>query len=206
MEVWRAMSRGRVVVAVWVLFGISALAMFGWPGLTGAVSQACHGWSALDVRSHWTAADARDLVAACGTEGRAAYLQLQLLDLAYPLLCGLALLLVSALLVRRLPSRRWRLLLIPALVMTMLDYGENAAVWNILSTWPAVGDLPALLGGTATAAKRVAGVVAYLAVPLLLLAVGLDRLRARAAAVSSSRRGTDEPNKPSSISTGRDQP
>ena len=83
MEVWRAMGRGRVVVAVWVLFGISALAMFGWPGLTGAVSQACHGWSALDVRSHWTAADARDLVAACGTEGRAAYLRLQLLDLAY---------------------------------------------------------------------------------------------------------------------------
>ena len=71
MKAWRAMSRGRVVMAVWVLYGISALAMFGWPGLTGAVSRACHGRSALDVRSHWTAADARDLVAACGTgDGR----------------------------------------------------------------------------------------------------------------------------------------
>jgi hypothetical protein len=191
VKAWRAMSRGPVVVAVWVLYGISALAMFGWPGLTDAVSRACHGRSALDVRSHWTAADARDLVAACGTEGRAAYLRLELLDLVYPLLCGLALLLVSALLIRRLPGRRWRLLLIPAVAMTVLDYGENAAVWTILSTWPAVADLPAHLGGAATAAKRAAGLVAYLAVPLLLLTVGLDRLRiparTRAGAADSSR-------------------
>jgi hypothetical protein len=180
VKAWRAMSRGRVVVAVWGLFGISALAMFGWPGLIGAVSRACHGRSALDVRSHWTAADARDMVVACGTEGRAAYLRLELLDLVYPLLCGLALLLVSALLIRRLPGRRWRLLLIPAIAMTVLDYGENAAVWNILSTWPVVGDLPAHVGGAATAAKRAAGLVAYLAVPLLALTVGLDRLRVRA--------------------------
>src|SRR4051812_5138553 len=174
------MGRGRVVMAVWVLYGMSALVMFGWPGLTGAVSRACHGRSALDVRSHWTAADARDLVAACGTEGRAAYLRLELLDLVYPLLCGLALLLLSALLIRRLPGRWWRVLLIPAVAMTVLDYGENAAVWNILSTWPAVGDLPAHLGGAATVAKRAAGLVAYLAVALLLLTVGLDRLRVRA--------------------------
>jgi hypothetical protein len=176
---WRALRRGQVVVAVWALYGISALAMFGWPGLTGAVSRACHGRSALDVRRYWTAADARDLVAACGAEGRAAYLRLELLDLVYPLLCGLALLLVSALLIRRLPGQWWWLLLIPAVAMTVLDYGENVAVWNILSTWPAVGNLPAHLGGAATAAKRVAGFVAYLAVPLLLLTIGLDRLRGR---------------------------
>src|SRR3954468_2335700 len=102
MEAWRAMGRGRVVLAVWVLYGVSALAMFGWPSLTGAVSRACHGRSALDVGSHWTAADAHDLVAACGTEGRAAYFRLELLDLVYPLLCGLALLLISSLLIRRL--------------------------------------------------------------------------------------------------------
>jgi hypothetical protein len=179
---WRGISRGWVVGAVWVLYGLGTLAVFGWPGLTGAVSRACHGRSALDVRSSWTAADARDLVAACGTGGRAAYLRLELLDLVYPLLCGLALLLVSSLLVRRLPGRGWRLLLIPAVAMTVLDYGENAAVWTILSTWPAVGDLPAHLGGAATVAKRAAGLVAYLAVPLLLLAVGLDRLRVRARA------------------------
>jgi hypothetical protein len=180
VRAWRAVSRGRVVLAVWVLFGLSALAMFGWPGLIGAVSRACHGRSALDVRSRWTAADARDLVAACGTEGRAAYVRLELLDLVYPLISGLALLLVSALLIRRLPGRGWRILLIPAVAMTVLDYGENAAVWNILSTWPAVGDLPADLGGAATVAKRAAGLAAYLAVPLLLLTVGFDRLRVSA--------------------------
>ena len=86
----------------------------------------------------------------------------------------------QSLLIRRLPGGRWHLLLIPAAAMTLLDYGENAAVWNILSTWPAVGDLPAHLGGAATAAKRAAGLAAYLAVPLLLLTVGLDRLRLRA--------------------------
>jgi hypothetical protein len=181
------MSRGRVVVAVWVLYGISALAMFGWPGLTGAVARACHGRTALDVRSHWTAADARDLVAACGAEGRAAYLRLELLDLVYPLLSGLALLLVSSLLIQRLPARGWRLLLIPAVAMIVLDYGENVAVWHILSTWPAVGDVPAHLGGAATVAKRAAGVAACLAVPLLLLAVGLDRLGARTRARARTR-------------------
>jgi hypothetical protein len=165
--------------------------MFGWPGLTGAVSQACHGRSALDVRSHWTAADARDLVTACGTEGRAAYLRLELLDLVHPLLCGLALLLVSSLLIRRLPGRRWSLLLIPAIAMTVLDYGENVAVWNLLSTWPTVGDLPAHLGGAATAAKRAVGLAAYLAVPLLLLTVGLDRLRVRA----RTRTGAADPSR-----------
>jgi hypothetical protein len=195
MKVWRAMGRGRVVLAVCVLYGISALAMFGRPGLTGAVSRACHGRSALDVRSHWTAADARDLVAACGTEGRAAYLRLELLDLVYPLLSGLALLLVSILLIRRLPGRRWRLLLIPALAMTVLDYAENAAVWNLLWTWPAVGDLTAQLGGAATVLKRAAGCVAYVAVPLLLLAVGLDRLRipARTDGPTSRRQFADVP-------------
>jgi hypothetical protein len=191
VAVWRAMVRARVVVAAWLLFGLSALAMFGLPGLpglTGAVSRACHGRSALDVRGHWTAADARDLVAACGAGGRAAYLRLELLDLAYPLLGGLALLLVSALVVRRLPGRAWRLLLVPAVAMTVLDYGENAFVWHLLSTWPAVGDLPAHLGGAATAAKRAAGLAAYLAVPLLLLAVGVDRrVRARAGAAVPSR-------------------
>src|SRR4051812_18947649 len=166
------MCRGRVVLAVWVLFGISALVMFGRPGLIGAVPRACHGRRALDVRSHWTAADARDLVAACGVEGRAAYLRLELLDLVYPLLCGLALLLVSALLIRRLPGRWWRLLLIPAVAMTVLDYGENAAVWNILSTWPAVGDLPAHLGGAPTPAKRAAGPPGHPALPLPLLTPG----------------------------------
>ncbi|WP_432523759.1 hypothetical protein [Kineococcus sp. SYSU DK006] len=171
-----------MVVAVWVLFGASALAMFGRPGLTGAVSRACGGRSALDVRDHWTAADARDLVAACGAEGRAAHLRLELLDLVHPLLGGLALLLVSSLLIRRLPGRGWRLLLVPAVATTVFDYGENVAVWNVLSTWPAVEDLPAHLGGAATTAKRATGLVAHLAVPLLLLAVGLDRLRARARA------------------------
>ncbi len=179
-KAWGTMSRGRVVIAIWVLYGISALAMFGWPGLIGAVSRACQGRSALDVRSHWTAADARDLVAACGPEGRAAYLRLELLDLAYPLLSGLALLLLSALLIRRLPGRKWNLLLIPAVAMIVLDYGENVTVWNLLATWPAVGDLPANLGGVFTVAKHAAGAAAYLAVPLILLTVGLDRLRARA--------------------------
>jgi hypothetical protein len=181
VKIWRERNRGRVVVAVWVLYGLCALAMFGWPGLVGAVAQACHGRSALDVRGHWSAADVRDLVTACGTEGWAAYLRLELLDLVYPLLSGTALLLAASMLIRRLPNRRWRLLVIPAVAMTALDYAENAVIWNLLWTWPAVGDLPALLGGFATGAKQAAGLAAFLAVPLLLLAVARDRRRGGAA-------------------------
>ena len=181
------MNRVPVVVAVWVLYGGSALVMFAWPGLVGAVSQACDGRTALDVRGHWTVVDARELVQACGTDGRAAYLRLELFDLVYPLISGLALLLAASLLVRRMPDRRWRLLLVPAVAMTVLDYGENATVWSILATWPTVGELPAQFGGVATLGKQAAGLAAYLAIPLLLLAARVGRLRSRArAAVADS--------------------
>jgi hypothetical protein len=151
--------------------------MFAWPGLVGGVTRACGGQSAFDMRGYWDAAAARALIADCGTEGRAAYLRLQLLDLAYPLLCGLALLLASALLVRHLPGRAWTVMLIPAIAMTALDYSENVFVWTVLATWPTVGELPAHLGGIATAAKRIAGFAAYLTIPILLIATVIARVR-----------------------------
>lgn len=178
MKLWRTLTSGRVVVTVWISYCLCALAMFLWPGVVGGVSRACGGQPPFDMRGYWDAADARTLIAACGTDGRAAYIRLELLDLVYPLLCGLALLLASALLIRRLPGRAWILLLVPAIAMTVLDYSENAAIWTILSTWPAVGDLPAHIGGVATAAKRVAGFAAYLTVPVLLSAALIARIRA----------------------------
>ncbi len=178
MRLWRTLTSGRVVVTVWILYSLCALAMFTWPGLVGGVSRACGGQPPFDMRGYWDAADARALIAACGDNGRAAYIRLELLDLVYPLLCGLALLLASALLIRRLPGRAWRLLLVPAIAMTVLDYSENAAIWTILSTWPTVGDLPAQIGGMATAAKRIAGFAAYLTVPFLLGAALIARIRA----------------------------
>jgi hypothetical protein len=177
MRLWRTLTCGRAVVTVWFLYGLSALAMFVWPGLVGGVSRACGGQTALDVRGYWDAADARALVAACGVQGRTAYIRLELLDLAYPLLCGLALLLASTLLARRLPGQAWTLLLIPAIAMTVLDYAENATVWTILSTWPTVEDLPAHIGGAVTAAKRIAGSAAYLALLLLLSSATIARVR-----------------------------
>ncbi len=178
IQLSHTLTRRRVVVTVWILYSLCALAMFAWPGLIGTVSQTCDGQPPFDMRGYWDAADARALVAACGDDGQAAYIRLELLDLIYPLLCGLALLLAAALLVRRLPGRAWTLLLIPAIAMTVLDYSENVAVWTILSTWPTVGDLPAQLGGSATAAKRIAGFAAYLTVPLLLSAALIARVRA----------------------------
>jgi hypothetical protein len=164
-------ARARYLAPVLVVYGVAALAMFVWPGLVSRVADRCDGLSPLDVRGFWTAADARDLVAACGTEGREAYVHLQLLDLIYPAAGGAALLLVTALLLRRYGGRGWGLL-VPAIVMTALDYGENAVVWTLLLRWPEVDSVVFAVGGAVTAAKRVAGFAAF-TIPIVLGVVEL---------------------------------
>jgi len=161
--------RARILVPALLLYGVVAVPMFVWPGLVARVTDRCDGQSPLDVRGYWTAADARVLVQACGADGRAAYQQLQLLDLAYPALAGAALLLVTALLARRYGGRAWALL-IPVVAMTVLDYAENVSVWTLLLQWPDVDPAVAAIGGPITAVKRVTGFAA-LTVPIVLGAI-----------------------------------
>ena len=144
-----------------------AAAMFGpWPGFVENVSAHCSGAPALDMRGHWTAADARALVAACGAGGRRAYLHLELADLVYPAAVGAVLVLVTALLLRNHRGWIWPAAA-PAIAMTVLDYAENAGIWILLLRWPSVPAAVADTAGVATAIKHVLGFVAF-SVPLLL--------------------------------------
>jgi len=145
-----------------------AVAMFVWPGLVASVSRRC-GQPPVDVRAFWDADDARGLVAACGTGGRAAYVQLQLVDLVYPAALAWLLLVASALLLRRFGGRAWPVLL-PIVAMTVLDYAENVGVWTLLLGWPHVTPTVADAAGIATALKRVCGFIAF-STPLVLAAI-----------------------------------
>ncbi len=153
--------------------------MFVWPGLVARVADRC-GAAPLDVRGYWTASDARGLAQSCGASGREAYVALQLLDLVYPAAGGAALLVVTALLLRRYGGRGW-VLLVPAIVMTVFDYAENAAVWTLLVGWPEIDPTVAAVGGAVTAVKRVAGFAAFtVPIPLGLVELvhrGRSRLR-----------------------------
>jgi len=158
----------------WALAAYAPLAavMFApWPGVVGRVAERCGGLEPLDVRTTWDAASAEELLGRCGTAGRRAYVQLELVDLLYPAAAGAATLVATLLLARRVlgprTAARRALLLLPAAAMTVLDYGENVAVWILLLRRP--GPVPALAdaAGAVTAAKRVTGTIAF-TLPLLL--------------------------------------
>ncbi|WP_238009173.1 hypothetical protein KZZ52_26075 [Dactylosporangium sp. AC04546] len=160
-----------LAVAAAVYLPTAALMFGGWTGSLAAVRRACGGLAPFDVRGWWSAADARAMMTACGPAGRAAYVHQQLLDLLYPAALAAVLLLATGLLVRRYGERWWPLLL-PVIVMTVLDYVENAGVWTLLLDWPDLHPAVTAAAGAATAVKRVAGFVAF-TVPLLLAAAAL---------------------------------
>jgi hypothetical protein len=170
--------RGRHVVPVVVLYGLAAMGMFLWPGLVRRVQDHCGGLPALDVRGYWTAADATALLTACGDVGRRAYRDLALLDLVFPVLGGATLVLLTALLLRRREGRGWLLLLVPAIAMTVFDYGENVTVWTLLLRWPEVDPTVAAVGGVLTAVKRTAAFIAF-TIPIVLGVVELVRAQRR---------------------------
>jgi hypothetical protein len=158
-------ARGRHLVIAAVVYAPLAVLTFVWPGLVAAVSRSC-GLPPFDVRGFWDAADARAMVNTCGVTGRAAYVQLQVADLVYPVALGWLLLVASALLLRRFGGRTWPVLL-PIVVMTILDYTENVGIWILLIQWPQVNVEIADLAGVATAVKRVFGFIAF-STPLIL--------------------------------------
>lgn len=174
-------ARPRHLALALLIYAPVAVVMFGrWPGSLAAISRACDGLRPFDVRKSWGADDARALVDACGADGRSAYLHQQLLDLVYPTVLAAALLVTIALLVRRYGTRAWPTLL-PVLLMTALDYAENAGIWTLLARWPHVDATVANLAGTATTAKLVIGTVAF-CTPLVAGTVELaQRLRHRRA-------------------------
>ena len=162
----RTLRLRHLVMALLVYLPLAA-SMFGpWPGFVNRVSAHCAGLPALDMRGYWNAADARTLIATCDGGAHRAYLQLELADLVYPAAAGAVLVLATALLLRN--RRRWIWpALTPAIVMTLLDYTENAGIWVILLRWPSVSATVADAAGVATAIKHVLGFVAF-SLPLVL--------------------------------------
>jgi len=186
-------ERARGVHLLWAVLAYlpPAAAMFGpmvvpWPGLLGRVSEACGGLAPFDVRGRWTAAEAREMLHACGATGREAYLHQQLLDLVYPLAVGAVLLLATALLLRRYGGRAWPLLL-PVVAMTVLDYAENAGIWFMLLNWPDLNAAVADATGLVTGLKRITGFAAF-TLPIVLAVIALPgyarRLHARRSGVT----------------------
>src|SRR5919112_3129650 len=164
--------RPRHLVVAAAVYVPLAVLMFGtWAGSLSAVRGHCEGLAPFDVRGWWTVEDARTMMAACGPDGRSAYVHQQLLDLAYPAALAALLVIATGLLLRR-HGHRWWPVLLPTLAMTALDYVENIGVWTVLLNRTDAPPTVIALAGAATAGKRVLGFVAF-TIPLVLALVAL---------------------------------
>jgi hypothetical protein len=179
-----------------------AVLMFGtWAGSLAAVSRACGGLPAFDVRGWWTLRDAEAMLTACGRAGRSAYLQQQLVDLAYPVALAVLLVVATALLVRPYGFRWWPVV-VPAVAMTVLDYVENIGVWTLLLDWPNIHPAVITLAAAATAVKRVLGFAAF-TMPLLLVLIRLAAVLRAVRRPEALPRGTDSGTATPASSTAR---
>jgi hypothetical protein len=169
----------QLAVAAAVYLPLAVLMFGNWAGSLAAVSRACGGLPPFDVRGWWTLRDAEALMTACGPSGRTAYLQQQLVDLAYPVALAGLLLVATTLLVRPYGFRWWPVL-VPAVAMTVLDYVENIGVWTLLLDWPNTHPAVIMVAGAATAVKRVLGFVAF-TTPLLLVLIRVAAVLRRSA-------------------------
>jgi len=134
------------------------------------------------------------MLTACGPTGRIAYMHQQILDLAYPAALAGLLLVTTALLIRRHGTRWWPVLL-PAVVITVLDYVENAGIWTLLLDWPDTHPMLITVAGAATAVKRILSFVAF-STPVLLTVVALaSAIGRRGRRIGSARQvpGVDRP-------------
>lgn len=173
----------RVLVVSGILATGLGLVLFATAGRgsLAAVADAC-GAPAPDTRFTTSAPDLEAFLAACGEEGRAAYRDLQLVDLAYPAALGVFLASAIGLLLpqvrpgRPLPRGARLLPLLPVLAAAA-DYTENVCAWWLLAAWPQVATVPAHLLGIASATKEVASWASGLLVVGLLAAVAARRVR-----------------------------
>jgi len=172
-----------VSVAAWL--SLAAL-LFVWSGrfsLT-AVARAC-GRQAPDVRFAPGATDTRTFIAGCGDEGLTAYRDLQLVDLAYPLVAAAVLVTALALLLSRIaPLHAW--LSFMPLVAAAGDYVENVAAWVLIADGTGRPAWATLTLQIASAIKVTASWASWLLVIALLAALAVTALTARRAAQRSS--------------------
>jgi len=144
-----------LVVAAGLLFATSA--SFSIPHV-----QAVCGATAPDVRPYTSAAGVHDFLVACGSEGRAAYRNLQLADLVYPAVVALFVASALGFVLRRLVPGRPRMvgLAVIPLLAGGFDYLENLFAWGALASFPGTSLGDSWLG-VASLAKTVISWVAW---------------------------------------------
>ncbi|MEZ5143597.1 MAG: hypothetical protein R2726_13925 [Acidimicrobiales bacterium] len=184
-----ALASRRLLLASGAVTVVLATTMFATSGRfsLAAIETACTA-PAPDVRFTTSADDLASFLAACGDVGRAAYRDLQLLDLAYPAALGLFLGASLALLLPRTVAAdhaRARLLIAVPLLAAVFDYLENAAAWVLLTRFPDEPSTVLHLLGVASAAKQLASWASALLV-LACLAGALVQRVTRHAPVPSS--------------------
>ncbi len=169
---WQAVLLSGAVYAVFasVFFGTSA------PFSIPTVSSSC-GQPIPDLVFTSSARRVHDFLDSCGPVGREAYRNLQLADLAYPMVFAVFLASSLALSLRTLAPGRQGLLALAAVpfLAAAFDYAENACAWLALAAYPGPGPLDSLLG-LASAGKSATSWFAG----LLLIAVVLSLLLAHA--------------------------
>ncbi len=173
----------RFLLGVGVVFVAFAGALFmsSAPFSIAAVEEAC-GASPPDVRFFSTADEVDRFLDGCGSEGRNAYRNLQLADLAYPAVFGLFMASSLALVLRRLFPHRLELIGLSAiaLVGSGFDYAENALAWVAWATFPDPASSSFLLG-PASAGKNlafwIAGAGLFAGLVVLSVRSAMDHLR-----------------------------
>jgi hypothetical protein len=180
----RSIANWRTLTTSGLVFVLAAAALFASPAPFSlpTVAEAC-GQVAPDVRFYTSAEDLRGFLDGCGSEGRAAYRNLQLADLAYPSIAGLFPALALMLLLDRRRQRRplgWDLtpLALLPLLGAAFDYAENAVAWTALAAHPDDSPLASLFGVASIAKQSVSWASwALLLAGLILTGVALIQRR-----------------------------
>lgn len=169
VAVLERLGRGPILIVLGFAFLAIAVPLFVSSASFSipTVEHTC-GSSPPDTRLHTTAVELDQFLDECGTDGRRAYRNLQIVDLAYPLISGMAMASLMAFVLKRLSGSRRRLLVLAALplVAALFDYGENAMAWIALERFPNLGVEADLLGVVGTAKQA----TTYIAGLLLLIA------------------------------------
>ncbi|MDH4280041.1 MAG: hypothetical protein OEW83_18370 [Acidimicrobiia bacterium] len=172
------LAGGKALLISGTCFAVFAAVFFATsaPFAIPHVEELC-GAAPLDVRFHSTVGDVEQFLDACGPDGRAAYRNLQIADLVYPIVFGLFMTSALAVTLKRLAPSHPDVVALAAigLVGSGFDYLENAFAWRVLAAYPDVGTAGTLLGFASTAKT-----VSHWTAGVTLLA-GLALLAGRAA-------------------------
>jgi len=135
----------------------------------------------LDLRKHFTEAEAFAVLSQYGDEGRRLYIRLALVDTIYPLAYGALFSLVLAFLLPRAfspTSPLRKLALLPALAVGM-DYLENAGLITMTVTFPERWPRLGMAAGLFNAAKWTIVATCFALAAAGLLGWGVQTLRRR---------------------------